>query len=98
MRDLPSDKLNVVVDAFRVIELLSETIFEMVVGEDQVAPETLERIGEDAAIIADRMKAAVAILDDQYPGLRELIVLSDRRAQKRAEEIMAQQIVQFPRH
>lgn len=98
MRDLPSDKLNTVVEAFRIIELLSETIFEAVVTNDQVAPEISQQVCEDAAIISDRMKAAVAILDEHYPGLRQLIVLSDKKAEKRAEEIIARREAEPTRH
>ena len=98
MRDLPSDKLNTVVEAFRIIELLSETIFEAVVSNGDLDPATAHTLSEDAAIISNRMKAAVSILDAQYPGLRELIVLSDKRAVKRAAEIIAKQLADQPRH
>ena len=98
MRDIPTDKLNIVVDAFRVIELLSEVIFEAVVANDEVHPEIAKSVCEDAAIISDRMKAAVTILDEYYPGLRELIVLADKRSSKRAKEILAKQAAGQPRH
>lgn len=94
MRELPLDKLNEVVEAFRVITLLSETIFEAAVIADSGG----EQIAEDAAIIADRMAATIAILDEQYPGLKELIQQADRKAEARAKQVLAECAAQATRH
>ncbi|MGN7867802.1 hypothetical protein [Paracoccus sp. 22332] len=98
MRELSSTDLNTVVDAFRVIQLLSETIWQAAAGSDRLNEAAIRQVEEDAAIIADRMNAAIGVLDAQYPGLKELIALSDRRAVKRAEEMFQQQAAQQPRH
>lgn len=99
MRELSTENLYAVADAFRVIELLAETIFETVIANDEnVSPVVEKLVSEDAAIIADRMKAVVGILDAQYPGFREIIALADRRSQARARVLLAKQEAELPRN
>lgn len=91
MRELPSDKLNIVTEAFVVVPLMANAIWEAVVGDDEVPAELSKQIEEDAAIIMDRMKVVLDILDEHYAGFRELVQNADRKAQKRAAELIAQE-------
>lgn len=88
MRDLPLDKAKVVAEAFRIATLLSEFHADGLYSRPDVPTKVADEVAGDLAIVADRIRAAQAILDEVYPGFSALVAQADSEAEQRARQML----------
>ena len=87
MRDMDASKIKTVAEAFRVVAMMSEYMADAVYGNAGVSTAAADEIAGDAAIIADRIRAAQAILDEAYPGFSAMVQQADAEAQERTRAL-----------
>lgn len=67
--------------------LLAEVNADGVFARSDVSTSAADEIAGDMAIIADRIRAAQTILDEEYPGFSALVAQADAEAQERVKAL-----------
>lgn len=75
-----------VAESLRTAEFMTGYVIDCISGADANTPDhVMEEIANDAAIVFDRIRAVVAILDEIRPGVASLVKQAALEAEQRAK-------------